>query len=80
MMGEYGIETRDLDAIFDKKIPKVKDNERKKWLVRAKILAYLKYLIYTAAFKDPTAEPCGSIHAEFYRGWCRTFRLNEESD
>ena len=30
-----------------------------------KILAYLKWLIYSAAFKGPTAEPHGSIHAEF---------------
>ena len=71
-------EGRDLDAIFAKKVPKVKDDEREKWLVGAKILAYLKYLIYSAAFKDPTAKPRGSIHTEFYRGWCRTFRLNEE--
>ena len=38
-------------------------------------LSYLKYLIYSAAFNDPTAEPSGSIHAEFFRGWHRTFRI-----
>ena len=61
-------EGRDLDAIFVETVPKVKDDEREIWLVGAEILAYLKYLIYSAAFKDPTAEPRGSIHAEFYKG------------
>ena len=71
-------EGRDLDAIFADKVPKIKDDENDKWIVGAEILAYLKYLIYSAAFKDPTVEPRGSIHAEFYRGWSRTFRLNED--
>ena len=71
-------EGRDLDAIFTNKVPKIKDDENDKWLVGAEILAYLKNLIYSAAFKDPTVEPRGSIHAEFYRGWRRTLRLNEE--
>ena len=57
---------------------KVKDDKREKWLVGSEILANLKYLIYSAAFKDPTAEPRGSIHAEFYRGWRRTFRASED--
>ena len=72
------VEGRDLDTIFAEKIPKVKDDEREKWLVGAEILAYFKYLMYSAAFKDPTAEPRGSIHAEFYRGWRRTFRASED--
>ena len=65
-------ECRDLDAIFAKKVPKIKDDKNDKWLLGAEILAYLKYLIYSAAFKDPIVEPRGLIHAEFYRGWCRT--------
>ena len=56
---------------------KVKDDKREKWLVGAKILAYLKYPIYSAAFKDPIEEPCRSIREEFYRGWRRTFRTSE---
>ena len=68
----------DLDAIFAEKVPMAKGDEREKWLVCAEILAYLKYLVYSAAFKDPTAEPRGSIHAEFCRGWRRTFCLNED--
>ena len=61
---------RDLDAIFAEKVPKVNlaknyKPEREKWLVGAEILAYLKYLIYSAAFKDPIADPRGSIHVEF---------------
>ena len=74
-------EGSDLDAIiaiFADKVPKIKDDENDKWLVSAEILAYLKYLIYSAAFKDPTVKLHGSIHAEFYRGWRRTFRLNED--
>ena len=38
-------EGRDSDAIFDEKVPKAKDDERKIWLVGAKIVAYLKYPI-----------------------------------
>ena len=34
----------------------------------AEILDFLKWLIYITAFKDPTAEPCRSIHTEYYKG------------
>ena len=46
----------------------------------AEILAYLKWLINSAAFKDSTAEPrgLGSIHGNFYRGWRSTFRASED--
>ena len=54
--------------IFAEKVPKIKDDEREKWLVGAEISAFLKWLIYIASFKDPSAEPRGSIHAEFYKG------------
>ena len=54
------------------------EDERKKRLIGAEILSYVKYLIYSAAFTDPTAEPRGSIHAEFYRGWSRTFHTSED--
>ena len=45
----------------------------REWLVGAGMMACSKcskWLIYTAAFKpeDPTSEPRGSIHMEFYKG------------
>ena len=58
-------EGRDLDAKFAKMVPKIKDDENDKWLVGAEILAYLQYLIYSAAFKDLTVEPRGSIYGSF---------------
>ena len=64
-----GAKGRNFDAIFAEKVPKIKKNENQKWLVGAEILAHLKWLIYSAAFKDPTAEPRGSIHTVYYRGW-----------
>jgi len=69
---------RNIDAIFADKVPQIHDDEVQKWLVGADILAYLKWLIYTAAFKEPTVEPRGSIHENFYKGWRRTFRNNED--
>ena len=59
LLGPSGAEGRNLDFIFAEKIPKTKDNEYDKCLVGADILAYLKWLIYSAAFKDPSAEPRG---------------------
>ena len=56
-------------------VPRDKNDESEKWLVDAKILANLKYRICSAAFKDPTMEPLGSIHVEFYRGWRRTMKI-----
>ena len=46
------VEGRDLCTIFAKKVPKVKDDKCEKWLVGAEILAYLKYLICSSAFKN----------------------------
>ena len=40
--------------------------------------AFLKCLIYTAAFEDPSAGPRELIHAEFYKGSRKSFRVNED--
>ncbi len=69
---------RNLDTIFADKVPQIHDDEVPKWLVSADILAYLKWLIYTAAFKEPTLEPRGSIHENFYKAWRRAFRSHED--
>ena len=78
-----------LDVIFADKIPNIKDDEDEKWLVGADILEMarwrryishmisLQWLIYTAAFKDPNAEPRGSLHAKFFRDWRKTFQSSE---
>ena len=60
-----GAAGRNLDALFAKKVPKIKDNKCEKWLVGAKILAYLKWLIYSAAFNDPTAV-CRAMQIDQY--------------
>jgi hypothetical protein len=69
---------RNLDTIFADKVPQIHDDEVPTWLVSADILAYLKWLIYTAAFKEPTLEPRGSIHEKFYKAWRRAFRSSED--
>ena len=71
-------EGRTLDAVFAEKIPAINDESDERWLVGANILAYLKWLIFTAAFKDPNAEPRASIHSKFFKDWRRTFRASED--
>jgi hypothetical protein len=47
---------RTLQEIFQAKIPNIDPQdvtEREKLIICAKLIAYLKWLIYTAAFKDP---------------------------
>ena len=53
-----------LKGIFDEKIPAVDGctekgdvNAEEKHIVSPELIAYLKWLIYTAPFKDPFAEP-----------------------
>ena len=76
---------RDLDAIFAEKVPKGKGRRARDtttqyyesvvWRVGTEILAYLKpeYLIYSASFKDPTAEQRRSIHEEFTEAGAERF-------
>ena len=41
-------------------------------------MAYLKWLIYNAAFKDPFAEQRGNLHRQSYVDWLDTFAAKEE--
>ena len=64
---------RTLKGIFDEKIPAVDGctekgdvNAEEKHIVSPELIAYVKWLIYTAPFKDPFAEPrggCGRSYA-----------------
>ena len=54
-----------LDAVFAEKIPKIQDDEDEKWLVGTNILAYLKWLIYTAAIKDLSVEPREEVSGQW---------------
>jgi hypothetical protein len=75
---------RSLHDIFDQKIPAVEGAEeddvniKEKNLVSPELIAYLKWLIYTAPFKDPFAEPRGSLHIQFYVNWVRTYATQED--
>ena len=76
-----------LTDIFDERIPKVDSrctneddvNAKEKCIVSPELIAYLKWLIYTAAFKDPFAEQQGAIHRQFYLDWVDTFASKEDS-
>ena len=63
---------RTLEAIFQEKIPKINpadETERAKFVISPELIAYLKWLIYTAAFKDPNSGDRAGIHAKFYVDW-----------
>ena len=70
--------------ISEEKIPAISRvdaddaNATEKHLVRPELMAYLKWLIYTAPFKDPFAQPRGARHTEFYVDWVSTFAAKEE--
>ena len=68
---------RDLNQIFMHKLPKIKEGERDRYLIGAEIMAYCKWLIYTAPFKDVAGEPRGKIHEDFYKSELVTFRDSE---
>ena len=69
--------------IFDEKIPAISGvdagdaNATEKHLVSPELMAYLKWLIYTAPFKDPFAQPRGADHTRFYSDWNYTFGARE---
>jgi len=52
-----------LDEIFEYKLPKLKEGDSDKYLIGAELIVLLKWLIYTAPFKDVNVEPRGQIHA-----------------
>ncbi len=41
-------------------------------------MAYLKWPIYIAPFKDPFAQPRGAHHTQFYFDWICTFAAKED--
>jgi hypothetical protein len=75
---------RSLKDIFDDKIPAISGvdaddaNATEKHLVSPELMAYLKWLIYTAPFKDPFAQPRGNQHTQFYFDWVATFADKEK--
>ena len=71
---------RSLDDIWSLKVPQAKNVPEKdaKWLVGPEIMAYLKYLVVAAPYKDPTAQPHGAELNLFYLRSLRTCRTNEK--
>jgi hypothetical protein len=55
---------RCLDQIFEHKHPKIREAKDNMYLIGAKIIAYCKWLIYTAPFKDIDIWSCMQIHQE----------------
>ena len=49
---------RDLDKIFEHKLPKIRETEDTRYLIGAEIIAYCKLLIYIAPLK---ADPLGLL-------------------
>jgi hypothetical protein len=68
----------DLDQIFVHKLPKIRKTEDK-YLIGAEIIAYCKWLIYTAPFKDVNNESHMQINQDFYHNKCGTIRIYEGS-
>ena len=68
-----------LDEIFEYKLPKLKEGDSDKYLIGAELIVLLKWLIYTAPFKDVNVEPRGQIHAKFYQEWRGTIRAAEKT-
>jgi hypothetical protein len=46
---------RDLNQIFQHKLPKIKENDNQ-YFIGTEIIAYCKWLIYTAPFKEVNIE------------------------
>ena len=74
-----------LKDVFDMKMPAFACNDddasvisEERYLVSPKFIAYLKWLIYTAAFKKPLGDPRGAEHVQFYHDWTRTFAGKED--
>ena len=60
---------RTLQEIFQAKIPKIDPQdatEREKFIIGPELIAYLKWLIYTAAFKEPMAGERGVLNIKFF--------------
>jgi hypothetical protein len=68
-----------LRQIFQHQLPKIKEGEKDKYLIGAEIITFVKWLIYTAPFKDANLEPRGTAHAKFVSDWRHTIRSSEEA-
>ena len=65
-------------------MPAVADDETdaaadatERYLVSPENIAYLKWLIFSAAFKEPFAEPRGATHLQIYLDSTKTFACKE---
>ena len=72
MLAPDGV-SRCLKDIFDMKMSAFSDNDdgsaipgAERHVVSPELMAYLKFLIYTAAFKDPLADKRGAEHVQYY--------------
>ena len=52
-------------------------NATERYLVSPENIAYLKWLIFSAAFKEPFAEPRGATHLQIYLDSTKTFACKE---
>ena len=71
--------------IFDMKMPAFADgvdncliSVEEQLLVSPELMAYLKWLIYTVASKEPLADARGAKNVQFYLEWTRTFACKED--
>jgi hypothetical protein len=72
---------RTLQEIFQAKIPKIDPQdatEREKFIIGPELIAYLKWLIYTAAFKDPSAGERGVPNIKFFTDWVQEIFSKEQ--
>jgi hypothetical protein len=77
-MTQSGGEGSGLDKIFEYKLPKLDEEERDTYHIGAEIIAFLKWLIYTAPFKDCNAKSRGPTQVNFYKVWRGTIRAAEK--
>lgn len=77
---------RSVEDVFNMKMPAFADEDDdasaafsgERHLVSPEIIAYLKWLIYTAAFKEPFGDKRGAEHVKFYLDWKRTISAKED--
>ena len=84
ILAPYGVNSN-LKDIFDMKMPAFSDDDdgsaipgAERHVVSPELMAYLKFLIYTAAFKDPLADKRGAEHVQYYLRWTLTFAAHED--
>ena len=85
-MGIFAPEAgRSIEDVFNMKMPAFADDEDavaeisgERHLVSPEIIAFVKWLIYTAAFKEQLGEQRGATHLQFYLDWKRTVAAKED--